>query len=512
MTRHDPTAAVEGGGSLLVAMRVAGERVLVVGGGEVATGRVALSLAADADVHVVAPSASPTLQARARSGEITWHQRPYRQRDLLGAAAVMVAIDDVELSERIARSCRRRRIAVNVADVPDLCDFWFTSVWRDGPVQIAVSTNGRAPGLARRIRQRIEAALPTDVGAAAEGFSRIRARVRAARPEAAALQARMAWLTQLGRSWGWSRLASVDEHVVDALVQRFTAGQPPKEAPPVATAGRIRLVGAGPGDPELLTVAAGRALREAHVVFADRLVPDAILALVTGELRIVRKRHGTADRVQSRLDEQVLREAAAGRDVVRLKSGDPFVFGRGEEELTAYRAHGIAAEVIPGITSALAAPALAGIPATRRGAADRVLIATAAGQRHTLPALPRFDADTTVVLLMGVGRLPDLPRQLAAVGWPADWPAAIVERGGHPDARRTTTRVGELARVARRVGVRAPAVIVLGRVATAAYPEGDDGPVTSAGAVADVSRSSPGPRYPARVGSGGPRPGPGWPR
>lgn len=453
---------------MVVAWRLVDRHVLVVGGGPVAAGRIVAALAADARVMVVAPDAIPEVRRRAERGEVVWHRRAFHPSDLDDVDMVFTAIDDAELSAWIAQACRALRRPVNVADVPDLCDFWFASMHRDGPVQIAVSTNGTGPALSRRVRERIANALPERLGEASAAFGRLRQAIRIADPAPAHAGRRMRWLTELSRHAGWSWLADLDDATIDKLVEAYVAGRPPplhrSARPPTA----IRLVGAGPGDPGLLTVAARRALDEADLVLADRLVPDAILDLVQGELRIARKRPGNADEVQQSLDEQAIAAARRGRSVVRLKCGDPFLFGRGGEEVARYRDAGLESEVIPGVTSALAAPALAGIAATHRGLAQRLLVCTGQGRGGSRTDLPEYCPDTTVVLLMAVGRLPHLSDDLTDRGWPGTWPIAVIERASHPDQRVTHATVATITERAAAHGIRAPAIIVVGRVADAA--------------------------------------------
>lgn len=224
----------------------------------------------------------------------------------------------------------------------------------------------------------------------------------------------------------------------------------------------VTLVGAGPGDPELLTLAAVRALVAADLVIADRLVPDAILARVKGEVRIAGKRPGRADEAQAEIEAWMIEAARGGRRVVRLKIGDPALYGRLEEELAALSAHGIDAEVIPGVSSISAL----GIPLTARGSADRLLVCTGQGAHGRAPEVPAFRADTTVVFLMAMGRLPALSDALRATGWPTDWPARAVSNASRPDERVADVTVGTLA----TLDLPAPGAVVVGRVTRLAPP------------------------------------------
>jgi uroporphyrin-III C-methyltransferase len=233
--------------------------------------------------------------------------------------------------------------------------------------------------------------------------------------------------------------------------------------------GRVTLVGAGPGDPDLLTIAAIDALSAADLVVADRLVPKAIMDLVSCELRIARKWRGRADAAQDELNQWVLDGARAGKQVVRLKCGDPFVFGRGREELDWLDRHGIESEVVAGVSSAFAAPAAAGIPVTSRGYADRVTMLTARGAGDVDLSLPTYQSDQTYLWLMGMRTIDTLMSRLVhEAGFPKALPAAIVSRAHHPNQRAIRSTLGELAKDADALGIAAPAVIILGDVVTLA--------------------------------------------
>ncbi|MEM1029152.1 MAG: uroporphyrinogen-III C-methyltransferase [Myxococcota bacterium] len=239
--------------------------------------------------------------------------------------------------------------------------------------------------------------------------------------------------------------------------------------------GRISLIGAGPGDPDLLTVRAWRRLQNADVVIADRLVPPALLAVCPGEIRVARKPRGRAEAGQRELEAWTLTAARAGRDVVRLKTGDPFVFGRASEEVDAFTAAGFAVEVVPGLSSVTAAPVAAGIPLTMRGVADRFTVITGQGRDGRWVAPPPFCADETLVLLMGVGRAEVIADQLMAHAWPAETPVAIVERATHADERLTRTNLQNLGATVHRKEIRAPAVFIVGAVTAYRPPSSPPG-------------------------------------
>lgn len=480
--RPVPISPVEGGASLMVAWRLPDRHALVVGGGAVAAGRVRSVLEADARVTVVSPELRVELRTRAARREITWRARAFVPSDLDGVDMVLTAVDDATASRRIATLARARRIPVNVADVPSLCDFWFAAVHRDGPLQVAVSTNGRGPGLAARIRAHVRHRLPAGISGAIRGFSVLREAVRQVDADPASADRRMSWLSSIGKEWSFDTLRRLDGPQARALAQAYLRGAPPPPDPaaPVPPSppahlgrgtpstgrrrGRVILVGAGPGDPELLTVAAQRALETADVIVADRLISKEILALARGELRIARKLRGRSHEAQREIEGWVIASADRGQRVVRLKQGDPFVYGRAGEELECYTRAGLAVDVIPGISSALAAPLLAGIPLTLRGVADRFVVSTGQGADGKRVDVPPFDPDATLVLLMAVGRAAELARSLRWASYPRDQPVAIIERASQPEERITTTVIAELSATIERRQVQPPAVIVIGRV------------------------------------------------
>ena len=221
---------VVGGASLMVAWRLAGRTVLVVGGGAVAAGRVRQALEADAAVVVVAPALGPELAARHARGELAWRPRPFAPADLDGADLVLACLDDPALSAELAREARARRLPINCADQPERCDFWFTSQHREGPLQLALSTGGAGPGLGARLLRELAAALPPEAAPALARFTALRARVRAQSPGPRDSPRRMAWLTALARRWPWPALAALDDDALDALTADYLAGAAP--APP----------------------------------------------------------------------------------------------------------------------------------------------------------------------------------------------------------------------------------------------------------------------------------------
>lgn len=238
---------------------------------------------------------------------------------------------------------------------------------------------------------------------------------------------------------------------------------------------RIELVGAGPGDPDLLTLAALRAIQRADLVIADRLIPDAILRLVRGELRVAQKSPGHAEDGQDELNRWALAALRANKYVVRLKNGDAYVFGRGAEEVLFFRRHGYEPTVVPGVSSALAAPLAAGIPLTHRGVADQVLITTGRGRGGAVPDMPPYSPTRTTIFLMAAERLAQLARDLVARGYPATTPVAVVERATCEDQRVLRSTLDRVGREAAAWAVQAPATVVVGAVCDVLHQGGARG-------------------------------------
>lgn len=430
--------------SFMMAWRLKGLKVLIVGGGKEADGRLRLALNAGANIDHIAPCFTALGEELGQAGQINLVRRTVESSDLEGVDMLLVTVDDPAEAGNIAFEARSKKIPTNVADVPAQCDFWFPASFTEGPIQVAISTNGQSPAGASRLKRFFHMALPSGARGAIERLGQWRAEQRqlvssaTVRMSRAARQARQAWQripTPLGES----------------------------------VSGRVTLVGAGPGDPDLLTVAALDALSAADLVVADRLVPKAIMDLVSCDLRIARKWRGRADAAQDELNQWVLDGARAGKQVVRLKCGDPFVFGRGREELDWLDEHGIASEVVPGVSSAFSAPAAAGIPVTSRGYADRVTMLTARGAGDVDLRLPRYDDDQTYLWLMGMRTIDTLmSRLIDEADFPRDLPAAIVSRAHHPNQRAIRSTLGDLAKDSNDLGIAAPAVIILGEVVTLA--------------------------------------------
>ena len=428
-------------------IQLEGARGLLVGGGRVALRKAEKLLPFGAQLTVVAPCICPPLAALPG---LTLCRRAFADSDLSPAPDfVIAATGDRALDRRIAALCRARRILVNVVDDPAACGFYFPALVQRGRLCIGISTGGASPTAAAWLRQKIEALLPP-------GFDGILDRL-AARREAV-------------KAEGGSE-AKHAERLQQAFALELAAAEAPR-APAAAREntepGRVALVGAGCGRADLITVRGLRLLQQCRAVVYDDLIDTALLDTVpAGAERIyVGKRSGRHSAPQAEINAALIALAQRGGLTVRLKGGDPYVFGRGGEEALALQRAGIPFEVVPGITAAIAVPAEAGIPVTHRGVSRAVHIITA----HTQDETPDFSrwaalaADGTLVFLMGLQRLPQIAAGLLAGGLPPATPAAVLSGGNAPHPAAVRASLGEIAAAARAAGVEAPAVIVVGDV------------------------------------------------
>ena len=464
-------------------LMLAGRRVLVVGGGTVATRRVPALLDAGAVVVVVSPHLTPALQALAADGRIQWHERGFQPSDVDGCWLVHVAVDDAAVAAAVSAAAEERRVFCVRADDRHAATAWTPATTRQGPVTVAVTAGGD-PRRAVAIRDAIADLLAT---------GRLTGQSAAARREPAQVTdrdidretdqdtsqgadreadqaARPGPADQTGR--GASQPADrTDEAVPSRPAARADRPVWSRLGAPPAGGGRVVLVGAGPGDPDLITVRGRRALAEADVVIADRLAPGLLLDELRPEVELVdasKIPHGPAA-AQEEINRLLVTHARAGRLVVRLKGGDPYVFGRGGEEVLACAAAGIPVTVVPGVTSAVAVPAAAGIPVTHRGVAQEFVVVSG----HLPPGHPESLVDWaalarlrgTLCVLMGLTHLQTITKALIAHGRPPDTPAVAVRAGTTPDQQTVRSDLATIAGAVARAGLRPPAVVVIGQVA-----------------------------------------------
>lgn len=439
--------------------------VLLVGAGGAAVAKARLLLAAGAEVHVVAPHGRDAFEDWAAAGAVAWARRNFDPSDVTGMTLVIGATGHPEIDAAVARAANAAAIPINIVDRPELSSFIVPSIVDRSPVTIGISTNGASPVLARRLREQIETILPANLGRLARFLNSFRGAVKAKFDSFDSR--RRLWEEIVDGPIARDVLAGRETDAREAMLSRIN-----RRHADIATNGHVDIVGAGPGDPELLTIKALRALQDADLVVYDRLIGDGILDLVRrdAERIYVGKARSNHSVPQDQINELLVAHAQAGRRVVRLKGGDPFVFGRGGEELERLRAAGVSAAVIPGITAATGCAASAGLPLTHRDHASAVTFVTG----HGVDGEPDVDWSNlsgprhTLVVYMGVSRAGNLAEQLIGHGRAPDTPIAIIENGTRPDERVITGTLAAVPSLVRTARVGAPALIVIGEVAALA--------------------------------------------
>ena len=432
---------------LPIFLKLDGRPGLLVGAGTVALEKIGSLLKTGLKLRVIAPQARPEVRQLAAQAKLEWIQREFQPSDLDGNFIVIAATDVPEVNATVYREAVARGIACNsVDDIPN-CDFFFGSVVSRGDLQIAISTAGESPAVAQRLRREIDEQLPEDLGPWLAELGELRREVLAAQPRG---EERRLLLHELAHR-------KICDSVLCSTRQLARTG---KEATR-AIAGHVALVGAGPGDPELLTVKAVRLIESAGVILHDDLVPPEILDLALPHAVVVNvgKRCGTKTITQEEINALMIEHARAGRSVVRLKSGDPLVFGRAAEEMDALDEAGVPYEIVPGISAAFAAAAALGRSLTDREWASHVIFSTGHhAQSHNREALPALEAGTRVVYMPGRD-LNLLVAEWLAEGLPTDLPCAVVSRAAQPDQQVVHTTLGELASIAPAA---APSILVAG--------------------------------------------------
>jgi uroporphyrin-III C-methyltransferase/precorrin-2 dehydrogenase/sirohydrochlorin ferrochelatase len=437
------------------------QRVLVVGGGEVALRKVALLERSGALITLVAPDVLPELQAHAAAGRINLTVREFVPDDLGGARLVIVATSRRAVNRWIASLSEARGIPVNVVDDREASRFIVPAIIDRDPVLVAVSTGGTSPVLARRLRERLEAVIPKKIGELALWLRALR---HSARRRLRNTDERRRFFENIVDGPAARRFIAGDAHGAQAVAQQLLA----RTSTARRHAGEVTLVGAGPGDPELLTLKALRALQDADVILHDRLVPEGLLDMARRDaVRIsVGKAAGGIGSTQEEINALLIEHARQGKRVVRLKGGDPFIFGRGGEELEALAKAQISFSVIPGVTAAAGCAAYAGIPLTHRDYAHSVTFVTAHvdkdGHEPDWRALAK--PGLTAVFYMGLARVERIAAMLVAHGAAADLPAAVIAQGTLQDQRVITGTLATIAGVTAASDIQSPALLVVGEV------------------------------------------------
>ncbi|HEY2679306.1 MAG TPA: siroheme synthase CysG [Steroidobacteraceae bacterium] len=458
-------------------------KVLVVGGGEVALRKVMLLERTGAAITLVAPDIHPELLARADAGTIKTETREFIPPDLEGARLVIVATSRRAVNRWIATLSEARGIPVNVVDDREASRFIVPAIIDRDPVMVAVSTGGASPVLARRLRERLETLIPGKIGEFARWLHALRRPARRLRDTAA----RRRFFEELVDGAAARRFAGGDAAGAQSIARQLLSQMQAAPRP----AGEVMLVGAGPGDPELLTLKALRALQDADVILHDRLVSQAILDLARRDAAqiCVGKAAGSNGCTQEEINALLIEHARKGQRVVRLKGGDPFIFGRGGEELEALARAQIPFSVVPGVTAAAGCAAYAGIPLTHREHAHSVtFVAGHSGKDGNEPDWRALaQPATTAVFYMGLARLPHIAERLMAHGAATDLPAALIARGTLPNQRVVTGTLATIGDLASRENLESPTLLVVGEVVSlhaslswfgAAAPEGSSLPLT----------------------------------
>ena len=429
---------------LPIFLKLTGRQCLLVGAGNVALDKIGVLLNTGVRLRVIAPDALPRIHQLAAESKLEWIARRFEPSDLDGNFLVIAATDSPQVNAAVYQSCVERNILCNsVDDIPN-CDFFFGSIVSRGNLQIAISTTGESPALAQHLRREIDAQLPADLGEWLDNLGQVRREVLQTHPRSE-----------------WRKL------LLHQLAQRQVCEStscPSRQlarAPLTEINGAVALVGAGPGDPDLLTVKALRLIQSAEVILHDDLVTQAILRLAspTAEIQNVGKRCGSKTITQDEINALMILRARAHRSVVRLKSGDPLIFGRAAEEIAALTQAGVPFQIVPGITSAFAAAAAIGCSLTDRNGASNVSFSTGHhAQSHNQSPLPEIE-DTTRVVYMPGRDLRLLAAEWLDQGLPPDFPCAVISHAGQPGQQVRCTTLASLGDLAP---LPAPSLLIAG--------------------------------------------------
>ncbi|MDB6062302.1 MAG: uroporphyrinogen-III C-methyltransferase [Verrucomicrobiaceae bacterium] len=435
-------------------------RCVVVGGGAIALRKAGLLQRAGAKVFVIAPQIMPELQTLAEQSGGSALLRGYKADDLDATALVIAATDDNDVNTQVSRDAQARHIPVNVVDDPALCSVILPSIIDRSPLIIAVGSGGQSPVLVRQLRAKLESTIPAAYGRLAELVVRFRGPVAQRFPDID--ERRRFWEEILEGPIGEFVLAGREDVAEAELLQRIA------ETTPVSSGGEVYLVGAGPGDPDLLTFKALRLMQKADVVLYDRLVATEIVDLTRRDAEKIyvgkaRSQHAVP---QGDINQLLVDLAQQGKKVLRLKGGDPFIFGRGGEEIEKLAAHNIPFQVVPGITAASGCAAYAGIPLTHRDYAQSVRFVTGHLKDGTmdLPWSELVHPNQTTVFYMGLVGLAEICAQLIAFGRGATTPIAIVQQGTTRHQRVVTGTLATMPDLVANAGIKAPTLIIVGEV------------------------------------------------
>jgi uroporphyrin-III C-methyltransferase / precorrin-2 dehydrogenase / sirohydrochlorin ferrochelatase len=440
--------------------KVTGRVVVVAGDGGEAVAKVRLLAETDAHIRLVSRAPSRELAALVIAHDLEHVASDFAAAHLNGAVLVFAASGERERDARVVAAAHARNIPVNAVDIPELCDFYTPAIVNRAPVAVAICSTGAGPVLAQKLRAKIEAMLPMQLGLLARLGESFRGAAERMLPKGQ--PRRRFWSAFFEGGVADAALAGQSDEArrrAARLLAQTDAGEN----------GFVWLVGAGPGAADLLTLRAQRVLQEADVIVHDALVPETVVAMGRRDAERIHvgKRKGRHSVSQEEINALLVREAQAGRRVVRLKAGDPLVFARAGEEMAALRAAKIPFEIVPGVTAALAAAAEAEIPLTLRGVASSVVFAT--GQDAAGETLPDWAglalSGATVAVYMGRSVAADVSRQLIEAGLAADTPVTLIENASLPERRHFAGTLSDLSEFGDRKDIEGPALILIGRAA-----------------------------------------------
>lgn len=445
---------------LPIFLSVRGQPCLVVGGGDVATRKVELLLKAQAKVTVISPALGMALKMLHEVGKFTHVAESFRAEQVGGQRVIIAATDDEVVNRAVAMAAQASNIPVNVVDRPELCTFIMPAIIDRSPVIVAVSSGGASPVLARLLRARLESLVPAAYGRLATLVSGFREKVKAR--FASGADRRVFWERVLQGAVAEMAYAGRDEEARAALEKQLVSTQAG------IAQGEVYLVGAGPGDPDLLTFRALRLMQQADVVVYDRLVSKQVLELVRrdAEKLYAGKERDNHAIPQEDINQLLVRLAKEGKRVLRLKGGDPFIFGRGGEEIATLAAEGIPFQVVPGITAAAGCAAYSGIPLTHRDYSQAVVFVTGHLQDGSVNLNWKALAqpNQTVVFYMGLHGVPAICAGLTSHGMPSTTPVALIQQGTTPNQRVFVSSLEELPELVKKEKIKAPTLIIVGEV------------------------------------------------
>ena len=445
---------------LPIFMNVKGQNCLVIGGGKVASRKVFMLLRAGASVSVVSPELCQDLTIRKNEGEITHVDRSFEDGDLDNCKIIIAATNDEKVNVHVSELAKSKGIPVNVVDAPDLCSFIVPSIIDRNPVQIAISTGGASPVLARLLRSRLETFIPAAYGRLATLVESFREKVKAKFSNTDEI--RTFWEGILEGPVADNLIAGKDKLARELLETAVENAEAPAER------GEVYLVGAGPGDPDLLTFRALRLMQQADVVVYDRLVSQGVMDLVRRDAEMIyagkeRNKHTLP---QESINALLVRLAKEGKKVLRLKGGDPFIFGRGGEEIETLTEENVSFQVVPGITAAAGCSSYAGIPLTHRDYVQSCMFVTGHLKDGTTDLNWNAIAqpNQTIVFYMGLQTVKELCKELISHGLSSTTPAALVEKGTTQDQRVHIGDLTTLHEIVEKNNVKAPTLIIVGEV------------------------------------------------